>query len=222
MIRAYHEANGDSKRTKVIVPDSAHGTNPASAAVAGFETITVKSDENGLVDIEDLKRVVGEDTAALMLTNPNTLGLFEENILEIAKIVHDAGGKLYYDGANLNAVLSKARPGDMGFDVVHLNLHKTFTGPHGGGGPGSGPVGVKADLIPFLPKPIVTKKDDEFVLDYDRPQSIGRVKPYYGNFGINVRAYTYIRSMGPDGLKAVTENAVIKCELYDAKISTFL
>ena len=209
MIRAWHEANGDTKRTKVIVPDSAHGTNPASATVAGFETITVKSNENGLVDLEDLKRVVGEDTAALMLTNPNTLGLFEENILEMAEIIHEAGGKLYYDGANLNAVLSKARPGDMGFDVVHLNLHKTFTGPHGGGGPGSGPVGVKKDLIPFLPKPVVTKRDGMFVLDYDRPQSIGRVKPYYGNFGINVRAYTYIRSMGPDGLKAVTENAVI-------------
>ncbi len=221
MIRAYHEANGDTKRTKVIVPDSAHGTNPASAAVAGLETITVKSDENGLVDLEDLKRVVGEDTAALMLTNPNTLGLFEENILEMAKLVHDAGGKLYYDGANLNAVLSKARPGDMGFDVVHLNLHKTFTGPHGGGGPGSGPVGVKADLIPFLPKPIVTKKDDEFVLDYDRPQSIGRVKPYYGNFGINVRAYTYIRSMGPDGLKAVTENAVINANYMMRRLAPF-
>ena len=221
LIRAYHEANGDSKRTKVIVPDSAHGTNPASAAVAGLEIITVKSDENGLVDIEDLKRVVGEDTAALMLTNPNTLGLFEENILEIAKTVHDAGGKLYYDGANLNAVLSKARPGDMGFDVVHLNLHKTFTGPHGGGGPGSGPVGVKADLIPFLPKPIVTKENDEFVLDYDRPQSIGRVKPYYGNFGINVRAYTYIRSMGPDGLKAVTENAVINANYMMRRLAPF-
>jgi glycine dehydrogenase subunit 2 len=209
MIRAYHEANGDTKRTKVIVPDSAHGTNPASATVAGLETITVKSNEDGLVDLDDLRRVVGEDTAALMLTNPNTLGLFEENILEMAEIVHSAGGKLYYDGANLNAVLSKARPGDMGFDVVHLNLHKTFTGPHGGGGPGSGPVGVKADLIPFLPKPLVTKRGEEFVLDYDRPQSIGRVKPYYGNFGINVRAYTYIRSMGPDGLKAVTEFAVL-------------
>lgn len=209
MIRAYHEANGDQNRTKVIVPDSAHGTNPASATVAGFETITVKSDENGLVDLEDLRKVVGEDTAALMLTNPNTLGLFEENILEMAEIVHEAGGKLYYDGANLNAVMSKARPGDMGFDVVHLNLHKTFTGPHGGGGPGSGPVGVKADLIPFLPKPIVTKQDGVFKLDYDRPQSIGRVKPFYGNFGINVRAYTYIRTMGPDGLKAVTEYAVL-------------
>ncbi|MEW8969814.1 MAG: aminomethyl-transferring glycine dehydrogenase subunit GcvPB [Mesobacillus sp.] len=209
MIRAYHEANGDHNRTKVIVPDSAHGTNPASATVAGFETITVKSDENGLVDLEDLKKVVGEDTAALMLTNPNTLGLFEENILEMAEIVHGAGGKLYYDGANLNAVMSKARPGDMGFDVVHLNLHKTFTGPHGGGGPGSGPVGVKADLIPFLPKPIVTKQDGVYKFDYDRPQSIGRVKPFYGNFGINVRAYTYIRTMGPDGLKAVTEYAVL-------------
>ncbi|MED4017039.1 MULTISPECIES: aminomethyl-transferring glycine dehydrogenase subunit GcvPB [Sutcliffiella] len=210
MIRAYHENNGDTNRTKVIVPDSAHGTNPASATVAGFETITVKSDENGLVDLEDLRRVVGPDTAALMLTNPNTLGLFEENILEMAEIIHGVGGKLYYDGANLNAVLSKARPGDMGFDVVHLNLHKTFTGPHGGGGPGSGPVGVKADLIPYLPKPLVVQRENgEYGFDYDRPQSIGRVKPYYGNFGINVRAYTYIRTMGPDGLKAVTEYAVL-------------
>jgi len=209
MIRAYHEANGDLKRTKVIVPDSAHGTNPASASVAGFETITVKSNEKGLVDLEDLRRVVGEDTAALMLTNPNTLGLFEEEILEMTEIIHGAGGKVYYDGANLNAVMSKARPGDMGFDVVHLNLHKTFTGPHGGGGPGSGPVGVKSDLVPFLPKPVLTKQGDSYVFDYDRPQSIGRVKPYYGNFGINVRAYTYIRSMGPDGLKAVTEYAVL-------------
>ncbi len=221
LIRAFHEANGDSKRTKVIVPDSAHGTNPASATVAGFETITVKSDENGLVDLNDLRNVVGEDTAALMLTNPNTLGLFEENILEMAQIVHEAGGKLYYDGANLNAVLSKARPGDMGFDVVHLNLHKTFTGPHGGGGPGSGPVGVKKDLIPFLPKPVVTKKDGVFVLDYDRPQSIGRVKPYYGNFGINVRAYTYIRTMGPDGLKAVTEYAVLNANYMMRRLEPY-
>jgi glycine dehydrogenase subunit 2 len=221
MIRAYHEANGDDKRTKVIVPDSAHGTNPASATVAGFETITVKSDENGLVDLEDLKKVVGEDTAALMLTNPNTLGLFEENILEMAEIVHSAGGKLYYDGANLNAVMSKARPGDMGFDVVHLNLHKTFTGPHGGGGPGSGPVGVKEDLIPFLPKPIVTKQDGVYKFDYDRPQSIGRVKPFYGNFGINVRAYTYIRTMGPDGLKAVTEYAVLNANYMMRRLAEY-
>lgn len=209
MIRAYHLANGDTQRTKVIVPDSAHGTNPASATVAGFDTITVKSDENGLVDLEDLKRVVGEDTAALMLTNPNTLGLFEEDILEMASIIHGVGGKLYYDGANLNAVMSKARPGDMGFDCVHLNLHKTFTGPHGGGGPGSGPVGVKKDLIPFLPKPVLVKTEEGYHFDYNRPDAIGRVKPFYGNFGINVRAYTYIRSMGPDGLKAITEYAVL-------------
>jgi len=209
MIRAFHEANGDFKRTKVLVPDSAHGTNPASATVAGFDTITVKSGEDGLVDLEDLKKHVGEDTAALMLTNPNTLGLFEEEILEMAEIVHAAGGKLYYDGANLNAVMSKARPGDMGFDAVHLNLHKTFTGPHGGGGPGSGPVGVKEDLIPFLPKPVLVKKDEVYTFEYNLPQSIGRVKPFYGNFGIYLRAYTYIRSMGPDGLKAVTEYAVL-------------
>lgn len=221
MIRAYHEANNDTKRTKVIVPDSAHGTNPASATVAGFETITVKSDENGLVDLEDLRRVVDDQTAALMLTNPNTLGLFEAHILEMAQIVHDAGGKLYYDGANLNAVLSKARPGDMGFDVVHLNLHKTFTGPHGGGGPGSGPVGVKADLIPYLPKPVLVKTEEGYHFDYNRPQSIGRVKPFYGNFGINVRAYTYIRTMGPDGLKAVTEYAVLNANYMMRRLAPY-
>lgn len=221
MIRAYHENNGDFGRTKVIVPDSAHGTNPASATVAGLETITVKSNEQGLVDLEDLRRVVGEDTAALMLTNPNTLGLFEEQILEMAEIIHNAGGKLYYDGANLNAVLSKARPGDMGFDVVHLNLHKTFTGPHGGGGPGSGPVGVKADLIPFLPSPVIVKEEEKIKLDYNRPLTIGRVKPFYGNFGINVRAYTYIRSMGPDGLKAVTEYAVLNANYMMRKLAPY-
>ncbi|WP_085508846.1 aminomethyl-transferring glycine dehydrogenase subunit GcvPB [Thalassobacillus devorans] len=209
MIRAFHEANGDFGRTKVIVPDSAHGTNPASATVAGFEAVTVKSDDRGLVDLEDLKRVVGEDTAALMLTNPNTLGLFEEHILEMAEIIHDAGGKLYYDGANLNAILGYARPGDMGFDVVHLNLHKTFTGPHGGGGPGSGPVGVTEEFAAYLPKPVLIKKGEQYGFDYDRPKSIGRVKPYYGNFGINVRAYTYIRTMGAEGLKKVSEYAVL-------------
>ena len=219
MIRAFHEANGDMNRTKVIVPDSAHGTNPASATVAGFETVTVKSNENGLVDLEDLKRVVDQDTAALMLTNPNTLGLFEEQILEMAAIIHKVGGKLYYDGANLNAVMSKARPGDMGFDVVHLNLHKTFTGPHGGGGPGSGPVGVQKDLIPYLPKPVLVKKGERYTFDYDRPQSIGRVKPFFGNFGINVRAYTYIRTMGPDGLKAVTEYAVLNANYMMRKLA---
>ncbi|PSL41144.1 glycine dehydrogenase (decarboxylating) beta subunit [Planomicrobium soli] len=219
MIRAYHESRGDMNRTKVIVPDSAHGTNPASATVAGFETITVKSNEHGLVDLEDLKRVVGPDTAALMLTNPNTLGLFEEQILDMAAIIHEVGGKLYYDGANLNAVMSKARPGDMGFDVVHLNLHKTFTGPHGGGGPGSGPVGVKKDLIPYLPKPVLVKTEEGLTFEYDRPESIGRVKPFYGNFGINVRAYTYIRTMGPDGLKAVTEYAVLNANYMMRKLA---
>ncbi|SKA88528.1 aminomethyl-transferring glycine dehydrogenase subunit GcvPB [Sporosarcina newyorkensis] len=221
MIRAFHEANGDTERTKVLVPDSAHGTNPASATVAGFDTVTVKSNDNGLVDLEDLRSKVGSDTAALMLTNPNTLGLFEEDILEMAEIVHGVGGKLYYDGANLNAVMSKARPGDMGFDAVHLNLHKTFTGPHGGGGPGSGPVGVTEELAAFMPKPIIAKKEDRYVLDYDVPQSIGRVKPYYGNFGIYLRAYTYIRTMGPDGLKAVTEYAVLNANYMMRRLEPY-
>ncbi|WP_342537389.1 aminomethyl-transferring glycine dehydrogenase subunit GcvPB [Sporosarcina sp. FSL K6-3508] len=221
MIRAFHEANGDTERSKVLVPDSAHGTNPASATVAGFDTVTVKSNDNGLVDLEDLRSKVGSDTAALMLTNPNTLGLFEEDILEMAEIVHGVGGKLYYDGANLNAVMSKARPGDMGFDAVHLNLHKTFTGPHGGGGPGSGPVGVTEELAAFMPKPIIAKKEDRYVLDYDVPQSIGRVKPYYGNFGIYLRAYTYIRTMGPDGLKAVTEYAVLNANYMMRRLEPY-
>ncbi|MDQ0158608.1 aminomethyl-transferring glycine dehydrogenase subunit GcvPB [Alkalibacillus salilacus] len=220
MIRAFHEANGDYQRTKVIVPDSAHGTNPASATVAGFEAVTVKSNERGLVDLDDLRRVVDEQTAALMLTNPNTLGLFEKDIIEMAEIVHGAGGRLYYDGANLNAIMGYTRPVDMGFDVVHLNLHKTFTGPHGGGGPGSGPVGVTNELAPFLPKPLIAKTGDEqYFFDYDRPHSIGRIKPYYGNFGINVRAYTYIRSMGPDGLKQVSESAVLNANYMMRRLS---
>ncbi len=218
MIKAFHEANGDFNRTKVIVPDSAHGTNPASASVAGFEAVTVKSNDQGLVDLEDLQRVVDEETAALMLTNPNTLGLFETEIVEMAKIVHDAGGKLYYDGANLNAIMGYARPGDMGFDVVHLNLHKTFTGPHGGGGPGSGPIGVRKELIPFMPTPIVKKEGDAYVFDTNRPQSIGRVKPYYGNFGIYLRAYTYIRTMGAEGLKKASEYAVLNANYMMRKL----
>lgn len=221
MIKAYHEHNGEHHRTKVLIPDSAHGTNPASAAVAGFETVTIRSNERGLVDIEDLKRHVDENVAALMLTNPNTLGLFEAEIVEIAKIVHDAGGKLYYDGANLNAIMGYVRPGDMGFDAVHLNLHKTFTGPHGGGGPGSGPIAVSEELAPFLPKPTVNKKDGVYYFDYDRPLSIGRVKPYYGNFGINLRAYTYIRSMGPDGLKKVSEYAVLNANYMMRKLEKY-
>lgn len=210
IIKAFHEANGDHHRDEVVIPDSAHGTNPASASVAGFKVVEVKSNEKGLVDVEDLKRVVNENTAALMLTNPNTLGLFETEIVEMAEIIHGVGAKLFYDGANLNAIMGYSRPGDMGFDAVHLNLHKTFTGPHGGGGPGSGPIGVTEELAKFLPKPVV-RKDDEGVYDlnYDLPESIGMVKGYYGNFGINVRAYTYIRTMGAEGLKKVSEYAVL-------------
>lgn len=220
MIRAYHESRGE-KRTKVIVPNSAHGTNPASATIAGMETVTIPSNERGLVEIEALRQAVGPDTAALMLTNPNTLGLFEEDIVEMAKIVHEAGGLLYYDGANANAILGIARPGDMGFDVVHLNLHKTFTGPHGGGGPGAGPVGVKDILVPFLPKPIVAKREDgTFYLDYDRPQSIGRVKGFNGNFGILVRAYAYIRTMGAEGLLKVSQNAVLNANYMMRRLAS--
>jgi glycine dehydrogenase subunit 2 len=208
VIKAYHESRGD-KRNKVIVPDSAHGTNPASATVAGFETVTIPSDDRGGVDVDALRAAVGEDTAALMLTNPSTLGLFERNIEEIASIVHEAGGLLYYDGANANAILGYARPGDMGFDVVHLNLHKTFSTPHGGGGPGAGPVGVKSFLAPFLPIPWIEKQGDRYSLRWDQPQSIGKVKGFYGNFGILVRAYSYILSLGPEGLKRVAEDAVL-------------
>lgn len=218
MIRKFHEQNGDYNRTKVIIPDSAHGTNPASASVAGFEAVTVKSNEKGLVDLDDLRRIADKDTAALMLTNPNTLGLFEKDILEIARIVHGVGGKLYYDGANINAIMGYVRPADMGFDAVHLNLHKTFTGPHGGGGPGSGPVGVTEELLPFLPKPLLVKDGDKYAFDDDRPDSIGRIKPYYGNFGINLRAYTYIRTMGAEGLRKVSEYAVLNANYMMRKL----
>ena len=210
MIRAYHESRGDH-RTQVICPDTAHGTNPASATVAGFDTITIKSTPEGLVDLDELRKAVGPNTAALMLTNPNTLGLFEAQIEEIAKIVHEVGGLLYYDGANANAIMGITRPGDMGFDVVHLNLHKTMSTPHGGGGPGAGPVGVKARLIPFLPAPIINLDEKgNYYLDSDiAPHSIGRVKGFLGNFGILLRAYAYIRTYGPEGLRQVSEDAVL-------------
>ncbi|WP_442601928.1 aminomethyl-transferring glycine dehydrogenase subunit GcvPB [Paenibacillus sp. KN14-4R] len=221
MIRAYHESRGD-KRSKVIVPDSSHGTNPASATVAGLETVTIKSNERGLVDLEALKAAVGDDTAALMLTNPNTLGLFEEQIEDIARIVHEAGGLLYYDGANSNAIMGITRPGDMGFDVVHLNLHKTMSTPHGGGGPGAGPVGVKAKLIPYLPRPSVERHEDgTYYLDYNRPESIGRVKAFYGNFGILVRAYTYMRTYGPEGLRRVSECAVLNANYMMRRLAPY-
>jgi glycine dehydrogenase subunit 2 len=211
IIKAYHAFRGEKNRIKVIVPDSAHGTNPATASMAGFKIVQIKSLSNGEVDVEALRAAVDEDTAALMLTNPNTVGLFESKIEEIAKVVHDAGGLVYYDGANTNAIMGYARPGDTGFDVVHFNLHKTFSTPHGGGGPGAGPVGVKDFLIPFLPKPTVEfdAEKDKYYLNYDIPNSIGRMKAFYGNFTILVRAYTYIRSLGGEGLKAASENAVL-------------
>ncbi|AZR72903.1 glycine dehydrogenase (aminomethyl-transferring) [Anoxybacter fermentans] len=211
IIKAYHLHNGDKNRNEVIVPDSAHGTNPASAAMCGFKVVEVKSNENGLVDLKALKKAVSEKTAALMLTNPNTLGLFETDIIEIAEIVHNAGGLLYYDGANANAILGKARPGDMGFDVLHLNLHKTFGTPHGGGGPGSGPVGVKEKLIPFLPVPLIEKAEGKeyYYMDFDRPESIGKVKACYGNFTVIVKAFAYILAMGAEGLRLASEDAVL-------------
>lgn len=209
LIRAYFESIGESNRNQVIVPDTAHGTNPATAAMAGFEVVELKSNDRGLVDIEALKEVLGPDTAAIMLTNPNTLGLFEEDIWEVQKLVHDAGGLLYYDGANLNAVMGLVRPGDMGFDVCHLNLHKTFSTPHGGGGPGGCAVAAIEKLEPFFPKPTVKKEGDSFAFDWDRPQSIGKVKGFYGNFGILVRAYSYILANGANGLEQVSKDAIL-------------
>lgn len=209
MIKAYHQHRKDYKRTKIMVPDSAHGTNPATANVIGYEIIEIKSNERGLVDLEDLRAKMNDEVAGLMLTNPNTLGLFEEEIQDIAAIVHDGGGLLYYDGANLNGILGVARPGDMGFDVVHVNLHKTFGTPHGGGGPGSGPVGVKSKLIDFLPKPVVVKNEDVYSFNNDLPLSIGKVKNFYGNFGVIVKAYTYIKSLGAEGIKEACQHAVL-------------
>ncbi|MBT9154354.1 MAG: putative glycine dehydrogenase (decarboxylating) subunit 2 [Firmicutes bacterium] len=208
-MKAYHRSRGDHKRRKFIVPDSAHGTNPATAAAAGYETVEVKSDARGGVDVAELKQLMGDDIAGLMLTNPNTLGLFELNIVDIAAMVHDCGGLLYYDGANANAILGITRPGDMGFDVVHLNLHKTFATPHGGGGPGAGPIGVKESLVPFLPCPTVEFDGEKYFLDYDHPQSIGRVKNFYGHFAVLIRAYAYILSMGAAGLRHVSDTAVL-------------
>ncbi|CAA7602861.1 glycine dehydrogenase (decarboxylating) [Acididesulfobacillus acetoxydans] len=210
IVKAYHQHRQDAKRTKVIVPDSAHGTNPATAAMAGYRIVQVPSNERGGVDLEELRKAANEEVAALMLTNPNTLGLFDENITEIARIIHEVGGLVYYDGANANAIMGLARPGDMGFDAVHLNLHKTFSTPHGGGGPGAGPVGVKEFLAPFLPKPLVKRKENgKYTLDYDRPLSIGRVRAFYASFSVLVKAYAYIRGLGGEGLKQASENAVL-------------
>ena len=218
LIRAYHRDRGDLARTKVIVPDSAHGTNPASAAMCGMDAVEIKSEADGSIDLEALKAAVGPDTAALMLTNPSTLGLFESKIEAIAKIVHDAGGLLYYDGANSNAIMGIVRPGDMGFDVVHLNLHKTFATPHGGGGPGSGPIGVKERLLPFLPDPHVEKQGDKYVWAKSA-KSIGKVHSFHGNFGVIVRAYAYILTMGAAGLRLTSEDAVLNANYCKKMLS---
>lgn len=218
IIRKYLLDKGKIDRNKVIVPDSAHGTNPASAAMAGFDVVELESNEEGMIDIERLRKEVDENTAALMLTNPNTLGIFEKDIIEIADIVHEAGGLLYYDGANMNAVMGYARPGDMNFDVIHFNLHKTFSTPHGGGGPGSGPVGVRSYLEPYLPEPVLKKTDEKYYWDSNRPKSLGKVHAFYGNYGVMLKAYSYIRALGASGLKKTTENAVLNANYMKEKL----
>jgi glycine dehydrogenase subunit 2 len=209
IIKAYLRENNQQNRNKIIIPDSSHGTNPASASMAGFETITIPSNENGTVDLQALKDAVGDDTAGFMLTNPNTLGLFETDIIEIAEIVHGVGGLLYYDGANMNANLGITRPGDMGFDVLHYNLHKTFATPHGGGGPGSGPIGVKEKLVDFLPGHYIEKTDDGYTFSDNPKHTIGKVRSFHGNFGVMLKAYSYILSMGSDGLVSASQLAVL-------------
>lgn len=209
IMKKYHLDRGDLNRTKVIVPDSAHGTNPASAAVCGFDIIEVKSNPDGTVHVEDLKAVLGDDIAGIMLTNPNTVGMFETEIIEIADLVHDAGGLLYYDGANLNPMLGMVRPGDMGFDIMHINLHKTFSTPHGGGGPGSGPVGVKEYLIPFLPKPIVKQVNHQYDIEWNNDTTIGQISHFYGNMGVVVKAYTYLLTMGKEYFEHVGKLSVL-------------
>jgi glycine dehydrogenase subunit 2 len=213
---AYFKDVGQAHRRKVLVPDSAHGTNPASAALAGFEAVTVKSNAKGLVDLDDLKAKIGPDTAVFMITNPNTLGLFETQIKQITDTVHSVGGLVYLDGANMNAILGFTRPGDFGADMQHYNVHKTFTGPHGGGGPGSGPIAVRDFLAPYLPAPIVMKVEEHYHLNFDMPKSIGRVRSFFGNIGILFRGYAYIRTLGPDGLKRVSENAVLNANYLRA------
>jgi glycine dehydrogenase subunit 2 len=226
LTRAYHDDRGE-RRTKVLAPDTAHGTNPATVTMAGYEVVKVGTNDRGDVDVEDLKAKAGDDVACLMLTNPNTLGLFDPAIEEIAHVVHDAGATLYYDGANLNAVMGRTRPGDMGFDIVHFNLHKTFTQPHGGGGPGAGPIAVSDRIEPFIPRPQVVRRESgdgngsgpAFELDYDRPQSIGRLRGYQGNYGVFVRSYAYILSLGSDGLQEASETAVLNANYLMARIA---
>ncbi len=224
MMRAYHHSQGRSPR-KVLIPDSAHGTNPASCALNGFEAVPFPTSDTGLIDPAVFQAVVeraGDDVAGMMLTNPNTLGMFESALPILARIIHEKGGLVYGDGANMNAVLGKARPGDAGVDVMQFNLHKTFTTPHGGGGPGSGPVAFVDKLAPFQPGPVARREGDAYVLDYDRPQSVGRVRSFQGNFGMMVRAYTYIRELGPEGLRQVSEKAVLNSNYLAARLKQFL
>ena len=218
LIKSYHEKNGHTNRTKMLVPESAHGTNPASATMAGFKSVNIPTREDGCVDLEALRKAVGEDTAGLMLTNPNTVGIFEKDILEISEIVHEAGGLIYYDGANLNPIMGIVRPGDMGFDVVHLNLHKTFSTPHGGGGPGSGPVGCKQILAPFLPTPHVMFKDGVYSLESIGADSIGKIRSFYGNFLVNIKGLAYVMTLGREGIKEAAENAVLNANYLMKKL----
>src|ERR1700727_396093 len=221
MVRAYHESKGNPRK-KILIPDSAHGTNPATAAVCGYEVANLKSNAQGMVDVAELERMVDEDTAALMLTNPSTIGVFESEIHKIADVLHAKGALLYMDGANMNALCGKTRPGDFGVDVMHLNLHKTFSTPHGGGGPGSGPVACKKILEPFLPTPVVRENADGTLrLDYNRPHSVGRVRMFYGNFGMFVRALAYILANGPDGLRQTTEDAVLNANYIRKKLEGY-
>jgi len=218
VFRKYHLDKGDVKRTKILIPDAAHGTNPASAAIAGYKIVNIKSTDEGLVDLEDLAANCGDDVAGFMLTNPNTVGIFEKNIKKIAELIHGCGGLMYMDGANLNAIMGIVKPGEIGFDCMHFNLHKTFATPHGGGGPGSGPICVNEKLIPYLPIPQIVKEDGMFKMNYDCPKSIGKMHSMFGNFGVFVRAYTYIRMNGNQGLRNVSENAIINANYIRALI----
>jgi glycine dehydrogenase subunit 2 len=221
IMRAHHKLNGDIQgKTELIVPDSAHGTNPASGTMAGFNIVVVPSNQEGCVDLEALRSAVSEHTAGLMLTNPNTLGVFEKDIGEIARIVHDAGGLLYYDGANLNAILGKVRPADMGFDIVHINIHKTFGTPHGGGGPGAGPIGVSKELEKYLPVPRIAFDGKRYSLDYSKPQSIGKIRSFYGNVAVLLKAYAYILSLGAEGLEEAAEVSVLNANYLLKKLSS--
>ena len=220
MIRAYHDARGDSERCEILVPDAAHGTNPATAVMCGYKVKELPTRSDGDIDLEALRQAVGPQTAGIMLTNPSTVGVFERKIKEIAGIVHDAGGLLYYDGANLNAILGKARPGDMGFDVIHMNLHKTFSTPHGGGGPGAGPVGVSERLLPFMPIPVVAREGERYrwLTEQDLPQSIGRLSAFAGNIGVLLRAYVYARMLGREGMERVAEYATLNANYMAARL----